>query len=248
MALFSERGEEIVYYPTTGEFGVPSATVEDLFYVVDLDAEACECRDSQIRHTTCKHAFAALAYRARHRFAWFMGATGRAADTPPPPLLGRDGEEGGMTLLRIGGQTVNIRNVVRIEEYPPGTFNLSVFGSPRFANHVVVEVVTTGTDHYGYADGSSAPAPHKVEFHKEEAEALLGWLDANATNLTPSTPDDRAWLDYTEHGGDMPRQAWERVRGRLRAVHENLEHADPDSPAWERQMARAGELEAKLGY
>ncbi len=63
LRLFRERGDEIVVYPTTGEYGVPSRTEDGVFYRVDLDAETCECPDSSKGKHTCLHLVAAEAKR-----------------------------------------------------------------------------------------------------------------------------------------------------------------------------------------
>ena len=59
LRLFRERGDEIVFYPTTGEYGVPSRSEEDGFYHVDLEAGTCECPDATCRKVACLHAVAA---------------------------------------------------------------------------------------------------------------------------------------------------------------------------------------------
>ncbi len=63
LSLYRDRGDEIVVYPTTGEYGVPSRTEEGVLYVVDLDAETCSCPDSSKGKHTCLHLVAAEAKR-----------------------------------------------------------------------------------------------------------------------------------------------------------------------------------------
>lgn len=61
LALFRERGEEIVAY-TDGTYGVPSRTRCGVIYHVDLDGQGCECAD---RVFPCQHGFAAELKHAR---------------------------------------------------------------------------------------------------------------------------------------------------------------------------------------
>ena len=75
LRLHRERGSEIVTY-LDGTYGVPSRTEEGVLYVVDLDAETCECPDKACRKdVTCLHAVAAEAKRRE--------AARKAAPKPP---------------------------------------------------------------------------------------------------------------------------------------------------------------------
>ncbi len=64
IALFEEYGDEIVRY-LDGTFGVPSRTDEGVVYVVDLEAETCECKDFEIRRVGCMHQAAATIKAAK---------------------------------------------------------------------------------------------------------------------------------------------------------------------------------------
>lgn len=63
LALYRERENEIVFYPTTGEYGVPSRTEEGELYVVDLEEGSCSCPDATCRKVSCLHMVAAEAKR-----------------------------------------------------------------------------------------------------------------------------------------------------------------------------------------
>ncbi len=63
LALYRERGGEIVRYPSTGEYGVPSNSEEGVIYHVDLDRGTCECPDNAYGKNTCMHQVAAEAKR-----------------------------------------------------------------------------------------------------------------------------------------------------------------------------------------
>lgn len=64
LALFRERGGEIVSY-VDGTFGVPSRTEDGVIYLVDLlGAETCSCPDRTPDTEACLHMVAAEAKRA----------------------------------------------------------------------------------------------------------------------------------------------------------------------------------------
>ena len=63
LQLYRERGGEIVFYPTTGEYGVPSSSVEGELYHVNLEAGTCECPDATCRGAICMHLVASEAKR-----------------------------------------------------------------------------------------------------------------------------------------------------------------------------------------
>lgn len=65
VSLYLDRGDEVVLYPTTGEFGVPSQSEEGVLYVVNLDHGICSCADSRHRAVGCKHVAAATIYAAK---------------------------------------------------------------------------------------------------------------------------------------------------------------------------------------
>ena len=70
LRLFRERGGEIVLYPVTGEFGVPSESEEGVLYVVSLERGTCSCEDRPPKGEFCKHRIAArLKLGARRRLA-----------------------------------------------------------------------------------------------------------------------------------------------------------------------------------
>ncbi len=80
IALYREQGDEIVRY-ISGTFGVPSKSIEDFFYHVDLDAEPgerCQCRDHEIRKTFCIHQVAATIKAAKPTTAALRGARAAA--------------------------------------------------------------------------------------------------------------------------------------------------------------------------
>ena len=58
LALYRERGDEIVVY-VSGGFGVPSRTEPGFLYFVDLDREEarerCDCPDASYGGHTCMH-------------------------------------------------------------------------------------------------------------------------------------------------------------------------------------------------
>ena len=64
--MFHERGSEVVTY-LDGSMGVPSEKDEGVLYVVGLEEESCDCPSFRYAGETCKHVFAALLYRAKHR-------------------------------------------------------------------------------------------------------------------------------------------------------------------------------------
>ncbi len=63
LSLYRDRGDEIVVYPTTGEYGVPSSSEEGVIYHVDLELGTCECPDATCRKVACLHQVAAEAKR-----------------------------------------------------------------------------------------------------------------------------------------------------------------------------------------
>ena len=67
MRLYGERGGEIVFYPTTGEYGVPSESEEGALHTVNLRYETCTCEDHSYRGATCAHIHAAERKRAEFR-------------------------------------------------------------------------------------------------------------------------------------------------------------------------------------
>lgn len=139
-------------------------------------------------------------------------------------------------LLRIGDKLLNTDQIVEAN-------------TERIGERVRVAIETTATSYdAGALDQVWFPAPHQIVLWDEEARAFIQWLDANATNLTPQTPEDQEWEAYRANDGDMTRPEWERTRNQLQALSESLEHMSPDSPSWERQMERASELEVRLGY
>jgi hypothetical protein len=62
--LFEERSSEIVAY-LDGTYGVPSRSVADLLYHVDVDHGTCECPDQAKGGHHCAHLFCAEIARAK---------------------------------------------------------------------------------------------------------------------------------------------------------------------------------------
>jgi hypothetical protein len=85
--LHEERGREIVHYPTTGEYGVPSATEEGVLYLVSLEGEgSCDCPWFRFTGGVCKHIYAAAVFEAKRR-----GASGPPRRTSPRSRRCRSG-------------------------------------------------------------------------------------------------------------------------------------------------------------
>ena len=79
LELFRERGGEIVTYPVSGEYGVPSATEEGVLYTVSLEGEGeCGCPCFRFRGGPCKHVYAATIFRAKAAAKTARRVAGRA--------------------------------------------------------------------------------------------------------------------------------------------------------------------------
>ena len=74
LELYRRGGIELI---ARDLYMVPSSSRRRVEYLVDLDAEACECPDHRRTGGPCKHAYAALLYRS-----WLR----RAARTIAPAL------------------------------------------------------------------------------------------------------------------------------------------------------------------
>ena len=83
LALCLERGSEFVRV-SSDTFLVPSCSKHGGEYLMDLEAETCECEDHKRYGGPCKHAFGAMLYRA-----WIR----RAARTIAPVLASGAGGE-----------------------------------------------------------------------------------------------------------------------------------------------------------
>lgn len=84
LQLYRDRGDEIVTYPTTGEYGVPSRTEPGELYVVDLDRETCECASYRYSGGACLHLVAAeMKRREAARKKAPKPAAGRRCSAPP---------------------------------------------------------------------------------------------------------------------------------------------------------------------
>ena len=125
-----------------------------------------------------------------------------------------------MRLLRIGRETVNMDQVLSIYDTDEEYRLIFGFGAEE----------------------------HQVWFVGDDYQVFSRWLDSNATNLTPSTPDDQEWEQYKRNVGEMNREQWEAARREHRDVSAMLDSLDPTSDAWKRQMDRASRLEGRLGY
>ncbi len=67
LSLYRDRGDEIVVYPTTGEYGVPSASKEGVIYHVSVETEHCECDSYRFSGRACKHVFCAMLFAVQRR-------------------------------------------------------------------------------------------------------------------------------------------------------------------------------------
>lgn len=131
-----------------------------------------------------------------------------------------------MALLRIGDTTINIDNVTTIEQR----------GGTTYVSLAAPESLDM-----------SEIRPQMVALAGDEARALAGWLDANATNLTPKTEMDEEWEAYKAKGGTMDRARFEADVQELRRLNREMDE-EPDLNKWDSRLKQTARLEERLMY